>query len=123
MTNTTSASKEAPDDAKPKLDLFRTVIAAIPRLIPDGMSRSELVDTLSRLTVHNDEELQGLACQGLQNLVIDFPDWREDVLYGFMQFVVKDIGESFIQTTYYKYLFQNICARIEKRCKEFDQNF
>ena len=27
MTNTTSASKEAPDDAKPKLDLFRTVIA------------------------------------------------------------------------------------------------
>ena len=70
MTNTTSASKEAPDDAKPKLDLFRTVIAAIPRLIPDGMSRNELVDTLSRLTVHNDEELQALACQGLQNLVI-----------------------------------------------------
>ena len=65
-----SASKEAPDDAKPKLDLFRTVIAAIPRLIPDGMSRNELVDTLSRLTVHNDEELQALACQGLQNLVI-----------------------------------------------------
>ena len=26
MNNTTSASKEAPDDAKPKLDLFRTVI-------------------------------------------------------------------------------------------------
>merc|ERR1711963_7669 len=55
------------------------------------MSRGELVDTLARLTVHNDEELRGLACQGLQNLVIDFPDWREDVLYGFMQFVVKDI--------------------------------
>lgn len=36
------------DDAKPKLDLFRTVIAAIPRLIPDGMGRGELVDTLSR---------------------------------------------------------------------------
>ena len=61
------------------------------------MSRSELVDTLSRLTVHNDEELQGLACQGLQNLVVDFPDWREDVLYGFMQFVVKDIIDG--QTT------------------------
>ena len=27
MTNATSTSKEAPDDAKPKLDLFRTVIA------------------------------------------------------------------------------------------------
>ena len=37
MTNPASAAKEAPDDAKPKLDLFRTVIAAIPRLIPDGM--------------------------------------------------------------------------------------
>ena len=71
-----------PDEAKPKLDLFRTVIAAIPRLIPDGMSRSELVDTLSRLTVHTDEELRGLAYQSLQNLVNDFPDWREDVLYG-----------------------------------------
>lgn len=70
------------DDAKPKLDLFRTVIAAIPRLIPDGMSRSDLVDTLARLTVHNDEELRGLAYQSLQNLVNDFQDWREDVLYG-----------------------------------------
>jgi hypothetical protein len=34
------------------------------------------------LTVHNDEELRGLAYNSLQNLVIDFPDWREDVLYG-----------------------------------------
>ena len=57
-------------------------MAAIPRLIPDGMSRGDLVDTLSRLTVHNDEELRGLACQALQCLVVDFPEWREDVLYG-----------------------------------------
>ena len=46
-----TAFQEA-DDAKPKLDLFRTVIAAIPRLIPDGMSRGELVDTLSRLVFY-----------------------------------------------------------------------
>jgi hypothetical protein len=46
------------------------------------MSRGELVDTLARLTVHNDEELRGLAYQSLQNLINDFPDWREDVLYG-----------------------------------------
>ena len=77
LTNSSNANKEADNDAKPKLDLFRMVIAAIPRLIPDGMSRSDLVDTLSRLTVHNDEELRGLACQSLQNLVIDFPDWRQ----------------------------------------------
>ena len=37
---------------------------------------------LFRLTVHNDAELRGLAYNSLQNLVIDFPDWREDVLYG-----------------------------------------
>ena len=47
-----AAFQEA-DDAKPKLDLFRTVIAAIPRLIPDGMSRGELVDTLSRLVFYS----------------------------------------------------------------------
>ena len=90
LTNAQNTNKEA-DDAKTKIDLFRMVIAAIPRLIPDGMGRNELVDTLARLTVHSDEELRGLAYQSLQNLVIDFPDWREDVLYGFMQFVVKDI--------------------------------
>ena len=92
LTNPNNAMKDA-DDAKPKLDLFRMVIAAIPRLVPDGMSRGDLVDTLSRLTVHTDEELRGLAFQGLQNLVIDFPDWREDVLFGFMQFVVKEISD------------------------------
>ena len=49
------------------------------------MSRADLVDTIARQTVHSDEELRGLAFQSLQNLVIDFPDWREDVLWGFMQ--------------------------------------
>ena len=33
MTNSGTASKEMPDDTKPKLDLFRTVIAAIPRYL------------------------------------------------------------------------------------------
>ena len=44
--------------------------------------KNEFVLLLQRLTVHNDEELRGLAYNSLQNLVIDFPDWREDVLYG-----------------------------------------
>lgn len=69
-------------DRKPRIDLFRTCVAAVPRLIPDGMTRSELVDLLSRLTVHMDEELRGLAYQSLQTLVIDFPDWRNDVVLG-----------------------------------------
>lgn len=69
-------------ERKPKIDLFRTCVAAMPRLIPDGMTRMELVELLSRITLHMDEELRTLAFQCLQNIVVDFPLWREDVLYG-----------------------------------------
>jgi len=46
-------------ERKAKIELFRTCIAAIPRLIPDGMSCQELIELLTRLTVHMDEELKG----------------------------------------------------------------
>lgn len=69
-------------ERKPRIDLFRTCVAAVPRLIPDGISGAELVDLLARLTVHMDEELRALAYQSLQTLVIDFPDWRQDVIQG-----------------------------------------
>ncbi|CAB3359556.1 Hypothetical predicted protein [Cloeon dipterum] len=98
MTNTQNVNKE-PDELisgerKPRIDLFRTCVAAIPRLIPDGMTGPELVDLLSRLTVHMDEELRGLAYQSLQTLVMDFPDWRDDVIRGFTQFIVRDIPDT-----------------------------
>lgn len=35
-------------ERKPKIDLFRTCVAAIPRLLPDGMSKLELIDLLAR---------------------------------------------------------------------------
>ncbi|GFY64536.1 protein furry [Trichonephila inaurata madagascariensis] len=46
MTTVQNINKE-PDDMitgerKPKIDLFRTCVAAVPRLIPDGMSRHDL---------------------------------------------------------------------------------
>lgn len=69
-------------ERKPRIDLFRTCVAAVPRLIPETMTQSELVDLLSRITVHMDEELRALAYQSLQTLVIDFPDWRNDVVFG-----------------------------------------
>lgn len=69
-------------ERKPRIDLFRTCVAAVPRLIPDGITSTELIDLLARLTVHMDEELRGLAYQSLQTLVIDFPDWRHDVILG-----------------------------------------
>ena len=74
------------EERKPKIDLFRTCVAAIPRLIPDGMSRIELVELLSRVTVHMDEELRSHACTSLQNLVLEFPDWREEVIHGETKF-------------------------------------
>lgn len=46
-------------ERKAKIELFRTCIAAIPRLIPDGMSAMELVEMLNRLTVHVDDTLKG----------------------------------------------------------------
>lgn len=101
MTSTQNMNKE-PDEMitgerKPRIDLFRTCVAAVPRLIPDGMTGAELVDLLSRLTVHMDEELRALAYQSLQTLVLDFPDWRQDVILGFTQFLARDVQDTFPQ--------------------------
>jgi hypothetical protein len=81
-------------DRKAKIDLFRTCVAAIPRLIPDGMSRTELLSLLARLTLHIDEELRGLAFQSLQSLLLDFPDWRNDVLTEFLAFASKEVPDT-----------------------------
>ncbi|XP_053400043.1 protein furry-like isoform X2 [Mercenaria mercenaria] len=84
-------------EKKPKMDLFRTCIAAIPRLIPDGLSKSELVELVTRLTVHFDEELRGLAFQALQNLMQESDVWKEHVVRGFVQFIQKEISDTNIQ--------------------------
>uniref|UniRef100_A0A4Y0BE06 Protein furry n=1 Tax=Anopheles funestus TaxID=62324 RepID=A0A4Y0BE06_ANOFN len=84
-------------ERKPRIDLFRTCIAAVPRLTPDNMTGHELVDMLSRLTIHMDEELRGLAHQSLQTLVCDFPEWRQDVIQGFSQFLARDVVDTFPQ--------------------------
>lgn len=101
MTSTQNMNKEPDEmitgDRKPRIDLFRTCVAAVPRLIPDGITGPELVDLLSRLTVHMDEELRGLAYQSLQTLVLDFPDWRQDVVLGFTQFLARDVQDTFPQ--------------------------
>ncbi|XP_029110639.1 protein furry homolog-like isoform X1 [Scleropages formosus] len=97
MTNVQMSNKEPEDmitgERKPKIDLFRTCVAAIPRLIPDGMSRQDLIDLLAKLTIHMDEELRGLAFTTLQALMVDFPEWREDVLSGFVYFIVRDVTD------------------------------
>lgn len=47
----------------------------------------------SRLTIHMDEELRGLAFTTLQALMVDFPEWREDVLSGFVYFIVREVTD------------------------------
>lgn len=51
------------------------------------------VGSFSRLTIHMDEELRGLAFTTLQALMVDFPEWREDVLSGFAYFIVREVTD------------------------------
>ncbi|CAN9511620.1 unnamed protein product [Ophioblennius macclurei] len=98
MTNAQMLNKEPEDmitgERKPKIDLFRTCVAAIPRVLPDGMSKPELIDLLSRLTIHMDDELRLIAQNSLQSLLVDFPDWRDDVLFGFTNFLLREVHDA-----------------------------
>lgn len=46
-------------ERKPKIDFLKTCVAAIPRLLPDTMSISDLMALLARLTTHMDLDLRG----------------------------------------------------------------
>ncbi|XP_036392594.1 protein furry homolog isoform X2 [Megalops cyprinoides] len=98
MTNVQMLNKEPEDmitgERKPKIDLFRTCVAAIPRILPDGMSKPELIDLLARLTIHMDDELRLIAQNSLQSLLVDFWDWREDVLFGFTNFLLREVQDT-----------------------------
>uniref|UniRef100_A0A8I3PFK7 FRY microtubule binding protein n=1 Tax=Canis lupus familiaris TaxID=9615 RepID=A0A8I3PFK7_CANLF len=97
LTNVQMLNKEPEDmitgERKPKIDLFRTCVAAIPRLLPDGMSKLELIDLLARLSIHMDDELRHIAQNSLQGLLVDFSDWREDVLFGFTNFLLREVND------------------------------
>uniref|UniRef100_A0A452VB32 FRY microtubule binding protein n=1 Tax=Ursus maritimus TaxID=29073 RepID=A0A452VB32_URSMA len=97
LTNVQMLNKEPEDmitgERKPKIDLFRTCVAAIPRLLPDGMSKLELIDLLARLSIHMDDELRHIAQNSLQGLLVDFSDWREDVLFGFTNFLLREVSD------------------------------
>ncbi|XP_049599048.1 protein furry homolog isoform X7 [Syngnathus scovelli] len=98
LTSAQMLNKEPEDmitgERKPKIDLFRTCVAAVPRILPDGMSKPELIDLLSRLTVHMDDELRLISQNSLQSLLLDFADWREDVLFGYTHFLLREVQET-----------------------------
>ncbi|KAM7388598.1 hypothetical protein PAMP_024763 [Pampus punctatissimus] len=56
------------------------------------MSNKEPEDMIT-LTIHMDEELRGLAFTTLQALMVDFPEWREDVISGFVYFIVREVTD------------------------------
>ena len=99
MNNPQCLNKEPVDmitgERKPKIDLFRTCVAAIPKCVPEGMSKSELVELVSRLTLHLDEELKSLAYTALQSLIMDFPEYREDVILGYINFTLKEVSDTY----------------------------
>ncbi|CAK9301993.1 unnamed protein product [Gordionus sp. m RMFG-2023] len=99
MVNSQNYNKEADDvitgDRKLKMDLFRTCVAAIPRLFPEEKkNRMEIVEMLIRLTTHLDEKLRGLSFQAIQTLFNDYPNWRPFVLKKFITFIQTNITDS-----------------------------
>lgn len=98
LTTMQNINKEPDDvitsDIKPKIDLFKTCIYAIPRLMPEGMSKMDLIDLLSRMTVHVDEEMRNFSFESLRTLIMDFSEWRLDAIEGFTSFLVNQIDDS-----------------------------
>lgn len=45
-----------------------------------------------RLTVHMDDELRLISQNSLQSLLLDFSDWREDVLFGYTHFLLREVS-------------------------------
>ncbi|XP_065885600.1 protein furry homolog isoform X2 [Dysidea avara] len=94
QTYSRSQSDLLSGERKPKLDLLKTCVASIPRIMPEGMSRDDLVELLSRLTIHIDHELARSAFMSLQNIITNYPSWRHDVAKGFVLFILRDIPDS-----------------------------
>jgi hypothetical protein len=81
-------------DNKSKLCLMRTCIAMIPRLMPQ-FKENELIEILTRLTIHIDDELRMISFQALKTFVFDYPKWRIYVFTGFTNFILKEISDMY----------------------------
>ena len=81
-------------DNKTRLCLMRTCISLIPRIMP-LFKENELVDILTRLTIHIDDELKIIAFQTLKTFVSDYPQWRRFIFNGFTNFILKEISDMY----------------------------
>lgn len=99
--------------SKPKLDLLKTCVAAIPRILPENMNHEYLTDLLSRLTIHLDHELSRwvtstpaeihdvlyycgyrAAVNSLHTMITNYPAWRHDIVRVFVMFLLRDVPDS-----------------------------
>uniref|UniRef100_A0A7E4UWN9 MOR2-PAG1_N domain-containing protein n=1 Tax=Panagrellus redivivus TaxID=6233 RepID=A0A7E4UWN9_PANRE len=115
LTSSQTKNKEPEDiiggEMKTKLDLFRTCIAAIPRLLPEPMPHHDLIDMIIRMTVHMDEELRQTAYLTLQNLITECVDWREDIVHTYINFLMHNIQDTFpaLLESAVRFLLQLLC--------------
>lgn len=55
---------------------------------------NKLLSYLGRLTIHMDDELRLIAQNSLQSLLVDFSDWREEVLLGYCSFLLREVQDT-----------------------------
>ncbi|KAI6214573.1 hypothetical protein M3Y94_00284400 [Aphelenchoides besseyi] len=72
----------------------------------------ELIELLTRMCIHVDEELRVTACQTLQNLITECAEWREDIINTHLNFLTNNIQDTFptlLESTV-RFLLQLLCA-------------
>lgn len=98
MTNNNNTNQDSQlmmnAENRQRLCLMRTCVSLLPRLMP-LFKESELVDMLTRLLIHIDDELKSVSFQTLKLLVNDYPQWRKFILTGFTSFILKEITDLF----------------------------
>ena len=76
------------------MELLRTCVASIPRCAPDSYSTEELVEFLSRCTIHCDHDLNVFAFSALQSLQEHNPAIRPDIIKG----KIVDVSDNILVT-------------------------
>lgn len=60
-----------------------------------------------------DDELRLIAQNSLQSLLLDFSDWREDVLFGYTHFLLREVKPDHMKIIF-SLLAINLIHKIEK---------
>ncbi|KER30684.1 hypothetical protein T265_02924 [Opisthorchis viverrini] len=81
-------------ERKPKMDLLKTCVACIPRLLPNDMTKPELLELLAKVCLHLDEDVRNMAQQAMANLIVELPAFRVKTIQVFIQFIQKNVPDT-----------------------------